>query len=243
MFYFVIRWFLSREMDLFKLKFKSLSDTEVKQFLEASNLDYHIITDDEVDENREGLMASTVGKEHSEFERIFYKVSFTEVPDLIAKRRCFVRDGYAYVRSSDFVSIVAGQHEQCIENGLRATSRAMPDVETDERLVNFLRNLNTSYTGKDYSLTNNDTVPIECIDQLSKKSFPLCMRQCHEALRSKHHLKHHSRLQYGLFLKGIGVTLEDSLRYAILVVPLICKKICMLNFSFCLDFGVKSSQK
>lgn len=45
--------------------------------------------------------------------------------------------------------------------------------------------------------------------QLARKSFPLCMRQLHGKLRQDHKLKHHGRLQYVLFLKGIGVTMED----------------------------------
>lgn len=204
------RWFVQREMELFKLKFRALSSADVKKFLDISSLDYHPISDEEKEENMEGLTDSTPGNYLSSSE--IYKVNFTEVPDLITKRRCFVQSGFAYVRTEDFISIVAGRHELCIENGLKATSRVIPELETDERLVNFLKNLNTSYTGKDYSLNNKDTVPIECIDQLSKKSFPLCMRLCHESLRTKHHLKHHGRLQYGLFIKGIGVTLDDSLR-------------------------------
>lgn len=45
--------------------------------------------------------------------------------------------------------------------------------------------------------------------QLARQSFPLCMRQLHAKLRQDHKLKHSGRLQYALFLKGIGVTLED----------------------------------
>ena len=49
--------------------------------------------------------------------------------------------------------------------------------------------------------------------QLSKESFPPCMCHLHESLRRDHHLKHFARLQYGLFLKGIGLTLEQALAF------------------------------
>jgi DNA primase large subunit len=39
------------------------------------------------------------------------------------------------------------------------------------------------------------------VDELSRKHFPICMRNLHENLRRDHHLKHYGRLQYGLFLK------------------------------------------
>lgn len=35
----------------------------------------------------------------------------------------------------------------------------------------------------------------------------------HEQLTTKHHLRNVGRLQYGLFLKGIGVTMDDSIEF------------------------------
>ena len=49
--------------------------------------------------------------------------------------------------------------------------------------------------------------------QLSKTSFPLCMQQLHQAFRQNHHLRHWGRMQYGLFLKGIGLSLDEALRF------------------------------
>ncbi|XP_008554445.1 uncharacterized protein LOC103576153 [Microplitis demolitor] len=50
------------------------------------------------------------------------------------------------------------------------------------------------------------------VEKMYDKSFPPCMRNIHEVLRKNHHLKHESRLQYTLFLKGIGLPVQESLK-------------------------------
>lgn len=58
--------------------------------------------------------------------------------------------------------------------------------------------------------------PITCVlvcFQVSKQSFAPCMRHLHESLRKEHHLKHFGRLQYGLFLKSIGLTLDQAMAF------------------------------
>lgn len=35
----------------------------------------------------------------------------------------------------------------------------------------------------------------------------------YSALKNDHHLKHNARQQFGLFLKGIGLSLEDALTF------------------------------
>ena len=44
-------------------------------------------------------------------------------------------------------------------------------------------------------------------------SAPLCMRSAYGVLKETHKLKHHARLQFGLFLKGVGVNMEDALAF------------------------------
>ena len=39
------------------------------------------------------------------------------------------------------------------------------------------------------------------------------MRHLHETVRKEHHLRHFGRLQYGLFLKSIGLTLEQAMTF------------------------------
>ncbi|KAG7252362.1 hypothetical protein CRUP_005758, partial [Coryphaenoides rupestris] len=71
-----------------------------------------------------------------------------------------------------------------------------------------------AYVGQDYSIQKSvGKISLEQLDSLSEKSFPPCMRQLHQSLRENHHLRHGGRMQYGLFLKGIGLTLDQALQF------------------------------
>ena len=39
------------------------------------------------------------------------------------------------------------------------------------------------------------------------------MQQLHTSMRRDHHLRHGGRQQYGLFLKGIGLSLEEAMKF------------------------------
>ncbi|XP_077164106.1 DNA primase large subunit isoform X6 [Paroedura picta] len=97
---------------------------------------------------------------------------------------------------------------------LKITARSLPAVQADERLQPLLGHLSHAYVGPDYNIQKNiGKISLEQMDALSVKSFPLCMRQLHKTLRENHHLRHGGRMQYGLFLKGIGLTLEQALQF------------------------------
>lgn len=197
-------------MEIFRFKFSSLSSSEVKEFVEIYEMGYKPISDEQKQEIRQELQCSVV----QSIDSIdFYKVRFLSVLDLVRQRRCFLKGGFAYVSSMDFSSIIGNHHQQFIEKGLIAHLKLLPEFENDERIVGIIKGLHTSYIGKDYTINKDADVPIESLDQLSLKSYPPCMRRVHDTLRTTHHLKHNGRMQYGLFLKGIGVTLEDSLRF------------------------------
>ena len=61
--------------------------------------------------------------------------------------------------------------------------------------------------------TDSDKINLAELDYHARLSFPPCMKALHQVLKQQHHLKHYGRLQLGLFLKGIGLTMDESLRY------------------------------
>ena len=112
------------------------------------------------------------------------------------------------------MNIVTGRFRSQLSESLVHASKAFATVVSeDPRIGPMLKNMNQLYTGRDYSsIADPDgTITSQNVDDLAKQSMPLCMRQVHDGLKRDHKLKHWGRLQYGLFLKGAGMTMEESL--------------------------------
>ena len=86
--------------------------------------------------------------------------------------------------------------------------KALPRLDEDSRIVPILDNLSQGFlagVSSEWSTgnaeSNGEQLTADMIDGIAKAHYPMCMRHLHESLRRDKHLKHHGRLQYGLFLK------------------------------------------
>ena len=70
--------------------------------------------------------------------------------------------------------------------------------------------MNSQYTGPSHlsAVENGEALTAATVDA-SVRSMPLCMSQLHAGLKRDHKIKHQGRLQFGLFLKGAGMTMEE----------------------------------
>uniref|UniRef100_H2UTA6 DNA primase large subunit n=1 Tax=Takifugu rubripes TaxID=31033 RepID=H2UTA6_TAKRU len=209
------RWFIQQEVDLFRYRFSELHSKQKLEFLHRNNLQYDAISAEEKSELQRELIDSTYGVSGITVEQQdFYKVPFQDALDLVRTRKVYLRAGYAYIPHQDIVTIVLNDFRTRLSKALALTARSLPAVHSDERLQPLLSHLSHAYVGQDYSVQKNvGKFSLEQVDSLSGKSFPLCMRQLHQSLRENHHLRHGGRMQYGLFLKGIGLSLEQALQF------------------------------
>jgi DNA primase large subunit len=83
------------------------------------------------------------------------------------------------------------------------------------RIGPLLTLMNLQYTGPGrgnataYGMDGKGVLMVLNCDDMATRSMPLCTRMLHHGLQRDHKLKHQGWLQYGLFLKGEGMTLKE----------------------------------
>ncbi|VBB25945.1 unnamed protein product [Acanthocheilonema viteae] len=210
------KWFIQQEVDLFKFRFQIVSKSRdaVTEFLQANNFDAQLVTDAEKENLKEELSNACFIPLNKVTSTNFWKVPFEDALDLVRKRRVLLVFGYAFVSEDDLQVILCTRLRLNIASAMARACRNIVFIEENDRLMPFLKKLsNRSYVGKNYVGTDVSRVTPDMVDSLAVVSFPLCMRNIHNRLRADHHLRHGARMQYGLFLKGIGMSLGDALLF------------------------------
>ena len=224
------RWFLTMECELFRARFKELPSIEQKEFImdndEFSSVEATSVRD--FDDVQADLKATILSYTNSMAQAnssvtgpdAFYRVRFEEVADLVAMRRVFVKDGFAYVSKEQLGSLVMAPFRSHLSKQLAVLSRkwvSFCDGPEKDRLVPLVQGLADRDLGPDYgsgaAAKSGEQVSAAMLPTLAKESFPLCMSVMMDALKRTHHLKHQGRQQLGLFLKGIGLPLEEAMRF------------------------------
>jgi len=213
------RWFVQHEVDAFKLKLMTASPNEIADFMAIHDLSFAVVADAEKAALRDDLNAalkSTYSQNSNVDSLAFYKVHFTEALDLVRKRSVLVRNGMCFVPDTEMSTLLAFMFKSLLTQNLAYTAKILPNLDEDERLIKMLSDLDRRYTGSDdFSGEASDVVTPEMIKPLAndKGCFPMCMRSMQASLEDAHHLKYKARLQYGLFLKGIGLSMDDAIRF------------------------------
>ncbi|CED82915.1 dna primase large subunit [Phaffia rhodozyma] len=210
--------YLRAETTLFKIRFESDDKEERTNFLKELQLDWKLVSEPEKESLKFDLLTVTKLDESAFRAQSFYKVHWTLVPDLVEKRKVLLKGGLAYVPQSEQLSLVLQAFSARLEAGLELTAKYLPRLDEDQRLLPILNHLSLSYlTGSastEYTFdpdNNSETVTAEMIDHLAPRHFPPCMRHLWNVTENVHHLKHYARLQLGLFLKGVGLSVEEAL--------------------------------
>ncbi|KAF7301856.1 Rsec15 protein [Mycena indigotica] len=212
------RRFVKAETTLFKIRYETDDSVERQKFLGSRNFNWVAVGDQEKAEHQQSLLTYYNTKNDDFAREKYFKVRWTRVPDLVDRRRVFLKGGWAYVPGKEQSSIIYQEFETHLEKDLMVTARYMPRLDEDTRLKGVLDNLSQGFLAGVSSEWNSSPmdanvqgIKAEMVDELAAKHFPMCMRNSHQKLRADHRLNHFGRLQYGLFLKVLGLSIEEAI--------------------------------
>jgi DNA primase large subunit len=211
------KWFLQQEAELFKHRLKSLSDEQlavsVKDYCQLKPIS---TADKEALAGKLQLLTTNP----AEFATTkFYAVPFDQALDLVGKRECYLRGGLAYLPQSKLVAILVHKFRAHLSRCLALMGAAGTLTKRDDpesaRIQPLLQNMSRVLVNAEPDV--GDTALGQSLTAANvlnyKESMPLCMRQLQTGLQHDKKLKHWGRMQYGLFLKGAGLSMDDALAF------------------------------
>ena len=208
--------FARLETQLFKLRLQQDDLLERRDFVESLPMSWQIVSDEEKNIWLDELRAAT--NHYKGDEENWFKVDWEKVPELVERRQVLLKKGKAYVHVREQQSMVVNEFSRTLESGLELAARFLPRMDEDNRLAPILHHLSQSFVAPDAGYSESSSIGdmasinASSIDGLSQH-FPLCMQNLHRELRKNSHLKHFGRLQYTLFLKGIGLSLQECILF------------------------------
>ena len=226
------RWFLTQECALFKYRLEQLKPRELTAALKKNDLTNFTEVDDaskrEKGAQLKAIMQTTkagadaLAAAGGNLDRVVvYRIPFFEATDAVGRRAVLVDEGFAWVPEHRLHAIVSAKFRTHLSKSMTLAARSFAKAAADPRLGPLLKHVDEvdvlgdrAGVGQDGADSNDLAPPTpQTLDDLAQKAMPLCMKQCHQGLRKDHKLKHWGRLQYGLFLKAGGLSMDHALAF------------------------------
>ena len=148
-----------------------------------------------------------------------FKVPFDLVPSLVSKRTVELEFGLAKITTKNVIPFLHCLFSQLILSSLKKQNQSELSYGTgedeDQRMVDLIRRIQNQVSLPKKSMPSkygDNILKASDIETISQ-DFPLCFRRVHQNLKTNHRIGHHARIAYTLFLKEIGLSLEESLQF------------------------------
>lgn len=234
--------FIKNEALLFKIRYNLLPPREQEEFinLNLDKLSWAYISSTEKELLFESLFAATSSairmaidpsmlafsnneqlRNHIKVNESFIKLPFEKVPNLVSSRSVYLLKGFAYVPTALQLNLLAVEFQDSLSLNLTRTFQMLPRLEEDDRLLPLLNNLSHNFSsiqlhdfgGDNGGGSNSDITAQSITSPEIMKHFPLCAKHLTRNLVANSHLKYTGRQQLGLFLKGIGLSVDEALLF------------------------------
>lgn len=225
------RWFVRTEELLLRARIKLEAAkrplTCMTELMKLNGLPCEALTDEMIGDVRvraymeyRSRLADANNREQFRRQENYYTVTPALATRLIKTRRVLCRAGRVILFREQvhevFMTIFRTQLNKGLHKAYLDRMRLPTMIDEDERttvmamLDSFLEHFVQDPSAAMEEM-NGDVVHASHVKSLARTHFPLCMRQIDAHLRREGHLKHSGRFIYGLFLKAIGVSMDEAM--------------------------------
>lgn len=227
--------FVKTETLLFKIRFNMLSSIDQSRFVQSLNLPLlQFITEEEKNSLKKELYQTVSPliqfqlnlndeqqRQHYFQQERFIKLPFENVIEMVGSHQVFLKDGFAYLPQFLQLNLIASEFSSKLNDELLKAFQYLPRLNEDDRLLPILNHLASGYTISDFEKNTNqfgnsgdDDINAESVwtTEISKH-YPLSVKNLFRGLKENHHLKYNGRQQLSLFLKGIGLSVEEAIKF------------------------------
>ena len=148
------------------------------------------------------------------------KIPFEFVLNLLHTLNYYIYQGYVYINEADTMSIIEIVFKDNCMKRYANLFKSIDSILSDGRIKSLVLKLErireekkSEQLKKSDNFNKDKNVSLTDIEDYAARFYPLCMTNLHQYLTKESHLKHNGRLQYSLFLKGIGLSLDESLMF------------------------------
>jgi DNA primase large subunit len=209
-------WFAALESKLFMARL-SMYEVDLEEVLKLLNIPL-----ERQDNVSESLLEKIKFREKSNstsnnLNSAIYRIPFEYALNLIPTMHYFLNKGFVYISKFEIYHLIETVFKENMIKKLIQISRNLDRVMSDTRISYLIRNFQSrrevETLSKSFNNLKTENISFKDIDAQAERSFPLCMQLVNRHITTNAHLMHNGRLQYGLFLKGIGLSLEESINF------------------------------
>ena len=214
--------FLKSETCLFSYRMTENSRSDLAKSLAdvVRHIDQLETEDEEFDVLSESIVTmlrqNIFDDDHETKPDLDLKVPFYIVPTLVASRQVQLDHGWAKIdalNARNFLSCVFSKMLRSSLTNMSETHLAYGTEEDDQRISVLIKRIKSQVSVQ--NRTSADPIVRLRAHEINEKSvhFPPCYTRVHHRLNQTHRLGHHARIAYTLFLKEIGLPLEEALTF------------------------------
>ena len=220
-----MKWFIRQETKLYKARLDLQKKYNMYKILSILGIDLSEFKKENfpsVDINKiKFRLINNSNTKTNEEEKIYF-CKFEDALNLVPTHNYYLHKGNIYIPESDLPSLFKLVFEQKMEKIISRIRTKTESIKKDRRIREIFllfgkekESIMIEEAAKMAKDMPNDEKlrTMNDVDMLSERCFPLCMSLIERHINQYSHLTHFGRLQYTLFLKGAGLSVDESLKF------------------------------